>query len=121
MAKFAVGSIDVYINSGTALPCGRLLKGGDMEGHIGEDEEWVWVLRQLLQPGDVVRTSERKVDQQAGEEIWIRICPTHDQFIFEFISLISILDLDVYKYRIYIWIHPTWTQFHAGSIGSSHT
>ena len=84
-------------------------EGGDMEGHIGEDEERIWVLWQLLQPGDVVRTSEREVHQQAGKEVRIRICPTHNQCIFEFISLISILDLYVYKYRIYIWICPTWT------------
>ena len=92
-----------------------------MEGHIGEDEERVGVFRQLLQPGDVVRTSEREVHQQAGEVIWIRICPTHNQFIFEFISLISILYLDVYKQRISFGIYPTWTQFHTGSVGSSHT
>ena len=45
-------------------------KRGYMERHIGEDEERVRVLRQLLQPGDVVRTSEREVHQEAAEEIW---------------------------------------------------
>ena len=78
-------------------------EGGDMEGHIGEDEERVRVLRQLLQPGDVVRTSEREVHQQAGEEIWF--CPTHIQFIFRFISL----------HPFYIWMY-TNLQFTFGFV-----
>ena len=39
-----------------------------------------------------MRTSEREVHQQAAEEILIRICPIHNKFIFEFISLIPILE-----------------------------
>ena len=40
-------------------------EGGDMEGDVGEDEEGVSVLGELLQAGHVVRPREREVDQEA--------------------------------------------------------
>ena len=40
-------------------------EGGDVEGHVGEDEEGVSVLRELLQSRHVVRTSEGQVYQEA--------------------------------------------------------
>ena len=40
-------------------------EGGDVEGDVGEDEEGVSVLRELLQSGHVVRTSEGQVYQEA--------------------------------------------------------
>ena len=40
-------------------------EGGDMEGDVGEDEEGVSVLRELLQARYIVRPRERQVDQEA--------------------------------------------------------
>lgn len=40
-------------------------EGGDMEGDVGEDEEGVSVLGELLQARYIVRPRERQVDQEA--------------------------------------------------------
>ena len=44
-------------------------EGGDVEGDVGEDEEGVGVLGELLQPGHVVRPREREVDQEADKKV----------------------------------------------------
>ena len=51
-----------------------------MEGDVGEDEERVRMLRQLLEPGHVVLPGEGEVDQEAEQvfrfNLVIRIPPT---------------------------------------------
>ena len=49
-----------------------------MEGDVGEDEERVRMLRQLLEPGHVVLPGEGEVDQEAEQvfNLIIGIPPT---------------------------------------------